>query len=104
MSKYDTFIKVLDELQKEAPIEYKRYYPLETNEDAVNKARSLAYIHLFLKVRFGLIDFKEREAFITDGTNDGGIDAYYIDKESKTIYYIQSKCRTNQKGFESINI
>lgn len=81
MSKYKTLVKILDELRKEAPPEYKRYYPIETDIDELNKARSRTYIHLFLKVKFGLITFDEREPYITDDTNDGGIDGYYIDKE-----------------------
>lgn len=27
MSRYDTLVKILDELRKEAPTEYKTYYP-----------------------------------------------------------------------------
>ncbi len=101
MSKYNTLIKILDELRKEAPIEYKRYYPIESNIEELNKARSRAYIHLFLKVKFGLINFKDREAFITEDTNDAGIDGYFIDQENKRIYFIQSKFRTNEQSFES---
>ena len=104
MSKYSTLIKILDELRKEAPIEYKRYYPIETNIDELNKARSRAYIHLFLKVKFGLTSFKDREAFISDDANDGGIDGYYIDTEYKRIYFIQSKFRANEHNFENKNI
>ncbi len=46
------FAAKLDELRKEAPIEYKRYYPIETDVDELNQARSRAYIHLFLKVSY----------------------------------------------------
>lgn len=104
MNKYQTLINVLDQLRKEAPKEYKRYYPLETDQEGLNKARARAYIHLFLKVKFGLLDFKSREEFITDDTYDGGIDGYYIDDENKKIYFIQSKFRTNQQNFEEKNI
>ena len=104
MTKYKTLVKILDELRKEAPPEYKRYYPIETDIDELNKARSRAYIHLFLKVKFGLITFDEREALITDDTCDGGIDGYYIDKEYKRIFFIQSKFRANETNFENKNI
>jgi len=104
MSKYKTLVKILDELRKEAPPEYKRYYPVESNIDELNKARSRAYIHLFLKVKFGLITFDEREPYITDDGSDGGIDGYYIDKEYKKIFFIQSKFRTNETNFENKNI
>lgn len=104
MSKYETLVKILDELRKEAPIEYKRYYPIETDVDGLNQARSRAYIHLFLKVKFGLINFLEREQYITDDPNDGGVDGYYIDQEYKRIYFFQSKFRTNEENFENKNI
>lgn len=38
------------------------------------------------------------------GTQDGGIDAYYIDKENKKIFLIQSKFRTNKNNFETKKI
>lgn len=104
MSKYNTLIKVLDELRKEAPKEYKRYYPLDSDQDGLNKARARAYIHLYLKVKFGLLDFISREEFITDDSDDGGIDGYYIDPENKRIYFIQSKFRTTEQNFEGKNI
>ena len=104
MSKYSTLVKILDELRKEAPAEYKRYYPIEADIDELNKARSRAYIHLFLKVKFGLTGFFDREQFITDDAYDGGIDGYYIDREYKKIYFLQSKFRTNENNFENKNI
>jgi hypothetical protein len=97
-------VKILDELRKEAPAEYKRYYPIETNVDELNRARARAYIHLFLKVKFGLATFGEREMFITDDTFDGGIDGYYIDAEHKRIYFLQSKFRVSEENFENKNI
>ncbi|GMN08758.1 hypothetical protein MTsPCn9_07860 [Croceitalea sp. MTPC9] len=104
MTKYQTLINVLDQLRKEAPKEYKRYYPLDNNVEGLNQARARAYIHLFLKVKFGLLEFKSREEFITDEVNDGGIDGYFIDEENKKIFFIQSKFRINQKNFEKKNI
>jgi len=104
MSKYENLVQVLDELRKEAPSEYKRYYPHEDDLDKLNYARSLTYIHLFLKVKFGILDFHEREKNITDGSQDGGVDGYYIDDENKRIYFIQSKFRINKKNFEEKSI
>jgi hypothetical protein len=104
MSKYQTLVKILDELRKEAPQEYRRYYPIESNIEELNKARSRAYIHLYLKVKFGLLNFLEREKFITDDVDDGGVDGYYIDKDNKKIYFIQSKFRSNEENFEKKNI
>ena len=104
MTKYGTLVKILDELRNEAPTAYKRYHPEESNTVELDKARSRAFIHLFLKGRFGLYEFNERENFITDDEYDGGIDAYYIDQNSKTVYFIQSKFRTTEKNFESKEI
>lgn len=103
-NKYNILLNVLDTLRKEAPQEYKKYHPLNTEQEKLNQARSRAYIHLFLKVKFGLLDFLERENYITDESQDGGIDAYYIDRENKDIYFIQSKFRITKKNFESKDI
>jgi hypothetical protein len=104
MTKYLTLLNVLDQIRKEAPREYLSYYPPETKQEEFDYARSKAFIHLFLKVRFGLLDFVERETYLVDGPNDGGVDAYYIDRDNRNIYYIQSKFRTNQINFEQKNI
>ena len=66
----------------------------------VERARSHAYIHLFLKSKFGLLGFDERERFITDGPADGGIDAYYIDADHRRVYLIQSKYRNSDSNYE----
>ncbi len=104
MNKYDTLLNILDKLKNEAPSNYKRYYPKDDDIDGLNDARSRAFIHLFLKVKFGILNFIDRENYITDGTDDGGVDGYYIDKENKKIYFIQSKFRTSKENFESKNI
>jgi hypothetical protein len=104
IGKYATLVRILDRLRLEAPAEAKSYRPDPKDLDALDKARAKAFIHLFLKVRFGLLEFKERENFITDGPYDGGIDAYYIDSESKTLSIIQSKFRTNETNFEGKDI
>jgi hypothetical protein len=104
MSKYATLLSILEQLRNEAPQENKRYYPAETDLEKLNQARARAFIHLFLKVKFGLLDFKEREKFVTDDANDGGIDAYYIDKELKKIYLIQSKFRNTENNFHDKEI
>lgn len=101
MTKYKVLLKVLEALRKEAPENYKKYHPNQNDLDNVNHANSRAYIHLLLKAKFNLLDFKEREEFITDDSRDGGIDAYYIDHENKKIYFIQSKFRTNNNSFRN---
>lgn len=100
MTKYTTLINILDQLRKEAPETFKFYHPLESNEDLVNKARARSFIHLYLKVKFGLLNFQERENFVTDGANDGGIDGYFIDRDKRIVHFIQSKFRINSANFE----
>lgn len=103
--KYNILISILDKLRSEAPDNFKKKYALqEEDEDKINAARSRAFIHLFLKVSFGIIKFEEREWYITDGAYDGGIDGYYIDHDLKIVYLIQSKFRTTERNFESKNI
>ncbi len=104
MSKYDTLVTILDNLRKEAPTEYKRYYPLDNDQNGINYARGRAFIHLFLKVKFGMLEFKDREQHITDEKQDAGIDAYFFDEESKLIYFIQSKFRGSEKNFSDKEI
>lgn len=104
MNKFETFINILDVLRKEAPESYKFYHPIESDIQKLNDARSRAFVHLYLKVKFGLLTFSEREKYVTDGTNDGGIDGYYIDEENKTIYFLQAKFRTNSENFQSREI
>ena len=104
MQKYESLLNVLDQIRREAPTEFKRYRPLDTEQDAIDQARARAFIHLYLKVRFGLLDFREREEYVTDGTNDGGLDAYYIDRVNRKIYLVQAKFRTTRSNFDKKNI
>lgn len=100
MSKYQDLVRVLDLLCDEAPDSIPFYHPDKSDIPNVEQARSHAYIHLFLKSKFGLLSFDEREKYITDGSADGGIDAYYIDREHRRIYLIQSKFRNSDSNFE----
>lgn len=104
MSKYNSLIRILDRLRGEAPKEYKTYHPDEADLILLNQARAKAFVHLYLKVNFGLLDFKDRDEFFTDGTDDGGIDAYYIDFDTKIVYFVQSKFRATEKNFEQTEI
>lgn len=104
MTKYDILLNAIDQLRKEAPITHKRYYPDESDIEKLNQARARAYIHLFLKVKFGILDFSERENLIVDDNQDGGIDAYYIDNDSKRIFFLQSKFRNSEINFNEKEI
>lgn len=103
--KYNFLINILDKLREEATGQHRsRYLPIESEFEKINQARSRAYVHLYLKVLFGLLDFDEREKLITDNSYDGGIDGYYIDQEKKVIYLIQSKFRMTERNFEQKEI
>lgn len=104
MNKYDTLVNILDKLRFEAPLENKRYRPNDDEIEKLNQARSRAFIHLFLKVKFGILDFNEREKLICDGSYDGGIDGYFINTDLKKVYFIQSKFRTNEENFREKEI
>lgn len=99
LSKYQILLNILDTIINEAPSSMSKKYSTQSHEK-LNQSRARAFIHLYLKVKFGKLNFEEREHYITDGTYDGGIDGYYINKENKTIYFIQSKFRTTDKNFE----
>lgn len=101
--KYNILTNILDKISKDAPktfVSYTQSKDIEKN----NQIRSKCLIHLFLMVRFGIDDFKIREDFITEGGYDGGLDAYYIDKDNKIVYLIQSKYRTSADNFENKEI
>lgn len=103
--RYVYLLNILDGVIREAPERYSRKYPhTPQSPDEQNQARARAMIHLYLKVMFGLTGFEEREKYVTDGGYDGGIDAYYIDRPTRTIYIVQSKFRTTESNFESKEI
>lgn len=97
---YETLCNVLDSLCEEAPSSSKAYHPSPSNPESLLKARSLAILHLFLKARFGLITFEDRDFRVTDGPFDGGIDAYFIDRSEKKTYILQSKFRATHENFK----
>jgi hypothetical protein len=101
---YGTLCKVLDSLRNEAPTSNAAYHPKPGNHDGIIMARSRALLHLYLKARFGLISFADREKFITDGPHDGGIDAFYIDENTKRIHILQAKFRASAQNFSEIGI
>lgn len=104
MSKYSDLLKIVDSLRLEAPLSYNRYHPEKDEIEKLENARGRAFIHLYLKVTFGLTEFNERENYITDDGYDGGIDAYFVDQENKKLYFIQSKFRNSDLNFENKEI
>jgi hypothetical protein len=102
--KYENLVNILDQIRLESPVKFKKYRPENSDFEKINQARARCLIHLYLKVNYGLLDFSIRESYITDKGQDGGIDAYYIDKKNKKIILIQSKFRTTHNGFENKEI
>ncbi len=103
-TKYESLVNVLDAIRAEAPSKMKRYNPSDSSTEKINYARSRAFLHLYLKVKFGILEFTRREYFVTDGTGDGGIDAYYIDEQRKKILFLQAKFCTTEDNFEEKHI
>ena len=104
VTKYEMLVNTIDFLCKLAPSNQSSYNMENKSEEEINSIRSKGYIHLYLLIKFGIQNFAERHSFITDGPNDGGIDAYYIDNARKRIYIIQSKYRTNEENYENKEI
>lgn len=97
--KHSLLKRTLDDIAASAPEELQIYHPAEDDEDAQIHKYSRAQIHLFLRVRFGILDFNVVEGQITDGTGDGGLDAYHIDEDKKVVHLIQSKYKTTPEGY-----
>lgn len=105
-NRFKTLVFTLDRIIEKAPISCNWYHFDKNNDDLVKTARARAFIHIYLKSEFGLADFTEIESYITDGQDDGGLDAFFIDHtpEHKTIYLIQSKFRHNKFEDKPISI
>ena len=105
LTSYDMLLNILDRIIEEAPEKYSKLYEKDRSKtEQYNSSLSRAFIHMFLKVRFDILSFEEREHYVTDGPNDGGVDGYYIDKNNKLIYLIQSKFRINENNFREKEI
>jgi hypothetical protein len=102
-NKYSILVEILDKIRFGAPTRYKSYHD-DKNVEAINQSRSKAFIHLYLLVKFGITDFEERHELITDGSGDGGLDAYFIDEKNHKIFLIQSKFRNTNRNFEEKSI
>ena len=106
LTKYAMLLRILDALRAEARgTKWELQYATDSvDNNEIQQARGKAFIHLYLKVMFGIADFCERESYVTDGVQDGGIDGYYIDTEMRRIYLLQSKFRNTEQNFEQKEI
>jgi len=95
-------VRVLDGIRQEAAgTKHAGRYAVGSSEvEKIWQARARAYIHLYLKVMFGIRSFSQREHYVTDEGRDGGIDGYYIDANSRVVYILQSKFRHSEANFE----
>lgn len=106
VSKYVTLVRILDTLRREANgTQWEGAYDIaSTDPEFVQQARGRAFIHLYLKVMFGVAEFAERQQYVTDGPQDGGVDGYFIDKETRRVHFLQSKFRNTETNFEQKEI
>jgi hypothetical protein len=98
--RYSTLLNILDRIRSEAPQkeEFRRFR--SKNADDITFARGQAFIHLLLLIKFGLETFEDRNQHICDGQADGGLDAYYISEQEKTVFLVQSKFKNTESGFK----
>ena len=101
--KYQTLLNILDKICESAPPGFSIYENIKS-EEQLSQARSQAFIHLFLMAKCGVTNFNDRLDLITDGSQDGGLDAYYIDRENKKLLLIQSKFGATKNNFENKRI
>jgi AIPR protein len=100
--KYRTLCAILDKRIKDgANLGRRKYQRANDNTESLQQARSAAFVHLYLEVTKNIFDFDKRDHFVTDGANDGGVDAYFINKEDKSIELIQAKFRGTSDNFSS---
>lgn len=103
--KYAILTHILDEYVREGKgVRQRSSLFDDSTEERQNQARARAFIHLYLAATYGILSFEDRELTITDGSYDGGIDAYHIDTENKVLDIIQAKFRVGSSNFESKNI
>ncbi len=100
--KFKILTRILDGYVRQGAVQpnARSCYKSIHNTEERDQSRSRAYIHLYLEANYGIGDFSEREAQISDGSNDAGIDGYHIDEENRVIDIVQSKFRTNYTNFE----
>ena len=104
--RYETLVRIVEKFCQEAPSELASLYrpdPIKYSDKA-KQAKARAYCHLYLLVKFGLKSFLEREQLITDGSQDGGLDAYYIDRNAQKVYLIQFKYHHSSQAFEGDSV
>ena len=102
--KYATLLKIIDGIRAEAPNQedFRRFRTKKPDDIAFSRGQ--AFIHLLLHIRFGLETFEERHQHICDGQGDGGLDAYFISEQEKTVFLVQSKFRNTESGFTDDSI
>lgn len=60
--------------------------------------RARCFTGLILTTKCGA-SFAELPRFVVDGAGDLGLDGIYYNKATRVLYFVQTKLRTNAKGF-----
>lgn len=102
-SKFETLCAILDRMIDSGIQETTRraYSQAYQSVENLSQARALAFIHRYLEVTKNITEFADRERLITDGTMDGGIDAYHVDIRARVVTIIQSKFRATAENFRN---
>lgn len=95
-NRFNTLINILDKIIEKNSAISPLFKIDNSNPESLNAIRCRAFIYLYFESEFNISDFSSIESYITEGGNDGGLDAYYIDNPKKIIYLIQSKFRKNK--------
>ena len=66
-----------------------------TMEDFEITSKPLAFIYFVLGRKFGLDEFLEIDEFVTDGSYDCGIDAFFFDEENAHFHFFSFKYATD---------
>lgn len=102
--RYLILLNIIDGIRYDAPKTaiFQRFH--SNKPDDIAFSRGQAFIHLLLFIRFGKEEFIERQLNICDGPGDGGLDAYFISEQEKTVFLIQSKFGNTESGFKANSI
>lgn len=76
--------------------DFSEMFYIEGVSDEIRRAR--CFTGLLLTTKCGAA-FSELPRFVVDGAGDLGLDGIYYNKATRVLYFVQTKLRTNAKGF-----
>lgn len=71
-------------------------FPQQNISDDVRRAR--CFTSLVLTTKSGA-PYSDLQKFVVDGSGDLGLDGIYYNKATRVLYFVQTKLRTNARGF-----